>query len=397
MEINFLFLLAIILITARIFEEIAARLNQPAIVGNLMAGVVLGPMLLNILVQSETLEFFGLLGVMFLMVLTGLEVNLKDIKKITGTAAIIAIISSFIPIFAGITLGFLFGMNIFESIIIGVALSITASAVSAQMLEECGFLKKKIGETLITAGVFNEIICLFTITTLISTLSYTSIIDSMGAYEAHAMNLALFFFLSVIFGYYIFPEIMKFTKKMKSIESSFAISIILIIGFAGVAEFFDLHALIGAFIAGLSLNHYMKKTESEKVFEEDIRSFAEGFMTPIFFVLIGASISLYALTIHPVFVISLFIIAVISKFIGGFIGAAAGGIHNAKESMAIGIGMVAKGSVALVVVHIIHKTTINSPELVPNSELIISALILIIFILNIVVPPFFKKALDNTK
>ncbi|MCK5042892.1 MAG: cation:proton antiporter, partial [Candidatus Aenigmarchaeota archaeon] len=161
MEYNILFLLALILIASRVFEEIAARLNQPIMVGNILAGVLLGPAFLNVLVSSSILEFFGLLGVMFLMVLAGLEVNLKDLKTVTGTASMVAIFGSLVPVVTGIALGLLFGMNIFEAAMIGVAISITASIVSVEMLEQIGCMRKKIGETLITAGVLNEIISLF--------------------------------------------------------------------------------------------------------------------------------------------------------------------------------------------------------------------------------------------
>ena len=394
MQLNFLLMLAIILIVARICEEIAARLNQTSIVGNLMAGILLGPMFLNILAPNEILEFFGLLGVMFLMVLAGLEVNLKDLKSITGTAIMVTIFSTIIPLTTGIIIGLLFSMNIFESIIIGVAISITASAVTVEILEATGQIRKKIGETLITAGILNEIISLFMITAMISALKYTSVLQSLGAYELHFMRLITFFLISIIFGYYIVPEIMKHTKKMKSIESSFAISIILIITFAGVAEYFSLHALIGAFIAGLSLNHYMIKNRKKEIFEEDIRSFSEGFMTPVFFVLIGASISLTGLLIHPLFTLTLILVAIISKFIGSFIGAISAGIHDIKESTSIGTGMVIRGSVTLVVAHIIKNIALESPEILPHADLIISSLILMVLVINVIIPSTFRKTLE---
>ena len=397
MPFNFLITLAIILIVARICEETATRLNQTAVVGNLIAGIILGPILFNIISPNETLEFFGLLGVMFLMVLAGLEVNLKDLKLITGAAAIIAIFSSIIPIISGILLGLFFGMNIFESIIIGIAISITASIVTAEILRDLRFMKKKIGETLITVGVLNEIISLFSITVLISALKYTSIIDSLGAHDIQIMKLGTFFIISIIFGYYIFPEIMKYSKKMKSIESSFAISIILIIAFAGVAEYFGLHSLIGAFIAGLSLNHYMTKKRKKEIFEEDIRSFAEGFMTPIFFVLIGATISFSGILINPYFLIGLIIIAIVSKFIGGYIGAFIGGIHDKKVCTAIGTGIIVRGSVTLVVAHIIKNIALESPQILPNADLIVSSIKIMVLVLNIIIPPVFKKTLYKTQ
>lgn len=397
MQYNILFLLALILIVSRVFEEIAARLNQPAMIGNILTGVLLGPAFLNVLVSSSILEFFGLLGVMFLMVLAGLEVNLKDLKTITGTASMVAIFGSLIPLGTGIALGLLFGMNIFEAAMIGVAISITASIISIEMLEQIGCMRKKIGETLITAGVLNEIISLFTMTALISALGYTSVIESLGAFDLHFMRLTLFFLMSIIFGYYIFPVIMKHATKMKSIESTFAISIILIISFAGVAEYFGLHALIGAFIAGLSLNHYMKKKRNKKIFEDDIRSFAEGFMTPIFFVLIGASISLSGILINPYFTIALLIVAILSKYIGGIIGAVVAGTHNIKEGNAIGIGIIARGSVTLVMVHIIKNIAIESPNILPHADMIVSSLILMVLIVNVLVPPAFRKALGKTK
>ncbi len=389
---NTLAMLTLILIVSRIFEEISERCKSPALLGDILAGFLLGPAVLNLVHTNGTLEFLGLIGVIFIMVLAGIEVNLKKAEKISFSAAVIAIFAVAVPMSMGIATALLFKMNIIEAAIIGISLSITASAIVAEILEELKAITTKVGETLIVAGIFDDIIGLISITVLLYSVEKASPNASIFSYFT---NIAIFFIISAFIGYYIFPKLMEHTDKMKSPQAKFSVALILILTFVAFADTVGMSAIIGAFIAGLAINHYMNRKDKTG-FEKDIKAMSEGFMTPIFFVLLGASINIAGFHNNTLFFIAIITVAFTGKLLGGAIGAYITK-YNSGECLAIGSGMATRGAVTLVVVHIAHRLANENPILVPNIELICSTIIASVFFVNLINIPLLRFSINNTK
>ena len=386
-----------VLILSRFLEEVVERIGQPAILGDLIAGILISIFLGAGILSNETLNFIGNLGIIFLMVLVGLEVNLKHMKKVTWIAVIVAIFSFSIPFILGMVVALSFGFNILEAIITGLVLSIAASAVTMEILEEFKCLRGKKSEILVASGIFDDIIALVALASLVTINSqFTEGLGSIYLTEAFLiLKISFFFIFSAFAGYYMIPVAMNYAQKMKSPEAKFAVPIIFILSFGVFAEYFGLHTIIGAFIAGLGLNHYLAGKDKLS-FEEDIRSVSEGFMVPLFFVLMAASIDFSTASSNITLILSLFFVAYIGKVAGGFIAGKLGNLSN-RDSFTIGLGMAVRGALSLVVIHIAKTIHLSDPILMPNFCAISSSLVIVVIMLNFAVIPCFKRFITDKR
>src|SRR3972149_11271821 len=161
MEIMHIFLnIIVILASARILGQVFRRMKQPALVGEILAGMILGPTLFGIVHTDESLNVLGSIAVFFLMLVAGLEMDIREIKKASKSAVIISLIAFTVPFLTGSQVASLFGLSTVQSIFMGLLLSITALPVSAMILMEFGILKSKIGNTVIAAAAINDIIAI---------------------------------------------------------------------------------------------------------------------------------------------------------------------------------------------------------------------------------------------
>ena len=150
----------VILVSARILGEVFQRIGQPPLVGELLAGLLIGPSILGLVGPSADLHVISNLAVFFLMFLAGLEMDPREIRRAGGSAIVISIIAFFIPLLAGTGTSLLFGLATVQSLLMGLLLSITAVPVSAIVLMQFGILNSKLGNTVITAAVVNDIMSL---------------------------------------------------------------------------------------------------------------------------------------------------------------------------------------------------------------------------------------------
>ncbi len=392
---NLLFSLAILMLSARVLEEIAERIGQPALMGDVIAGILLGPAVAGVLSPTNgVLEFFGTLGVVFLLLLAGLEVGIRKIEKVSTEAAIISIVCAVLAILLGYCVGrYVLGYGPVLAGLMGIALSTTASAIGVEVLEERGMLFSRVGRILVSAGVFDDIIALGAITMFFSAITASG--EAPVVIIGLVSKIFFFFAGSYLFGYYLIPRILRMAKKMKSPEAPFGVSLLLVLAYAAMAEYMGLHAVIGAFVAGLALNKYMNEKE-KWWFEKDIKSLAEGFFAPIFFVLVGASLSLEGLVEAPVVVLIVLAAAFISKFSGGYlVTRMMGGGHH--ESLAVGSGMAVRGSVALVVVHMAQKYMSSLPGIGEGVAHIATIIVTVVLLVNLIAIPMLEWSLSKIR
>jgi Kef-type K+ transport system membrane component KefB len=178
---------------AKLFGEIFRRIKQPALVGELLAGMILGPSLFGLFQPTDTFSVFKGLAVFFLMFLAGMEMNINEIRKASKRAIVISMMAFFIPFFAGQQLGLFFGLENIQSLFIGLLLSITAIPVSAIILMEFGILKSKIGKTVITAAVINDILALLVLTVILQLPSDGSFSLNNSKSGISILKISLFF------------------------------------------------------------------------------------------------------------------------------------------------------------------------------------------------------------
>ena len=382
---------------ARILGELFRRIKQPALVGELLAGVILGPSLLAILEPGDSSTILANVAVFFLIFMAGLELNLGEIRKSSKSAFLLAVIGFTIPFVTGYYVSLLFGLGLIPSLFVGLLLSITAIPVSSMILMEFGILKSKIGTTVITAALINDIMAMvvFSLILIYPTNSQTSF-DYSGVGLMAAKIIIFFAVLAMV----VFvmkklnvtsEKVEPLIQKLKTKEASVGILISLGIAVGLFAHYSNLHFIIGAFFAGLIFG---SRFWGEKIHHHNsklISGITFGFFAPLFFVFIGLEFDLKSLTNSIPLLLALLSVAVVSKIVGGFLAARITRFSN-HESLAIGCLMNGRGMVEMAIASIGY-----SMGLIDSS--LFSVVIAIGFITTIITPviakPFIYRAMSQ--
>jgi Kef-type K+ transport system membrane component KefB len=353
--------IVIILVAARVLGEIFQRAKQPPLVGELLAGVVIGPSILGLVFPSPDLEVLSNLAVFFLMFLAGLEMDPKEIRKAGRSAIVISLIAFFIPLLAGTTVALLFGLPMVQALFMGLLLSITAVPVSAIVLMQFGILNSRLGNTVMTAAIINDILSLIVLSIILQIHAAEGAgaqvdFDSVGWSGAKiAAFLGGIFILDILFrktaGW--LPRTVEpfFKKYLQTKEAAFGILLITTIAISLIAQDIGLHFIIGTFFSGLVVYKEMIGRQNFSRVYGIISAITFGFFAPIFFALIGIEFNVQSLLNAIPLFIALLGVAVATKIAAGYVGAKMVGF-NQEISLAIGFLMNGRGMVELVIASI---------------------------------------------
>lgn len=339
--------LAIIVIFAKVFGIIARKCKAPQVVGEIIAGLLIGPSILGLVEQTAFLTQMAEIGVVLLMFSAGLETNLKDLMKTGPIAFLIACAGVFIPLAGGTLLymGF-YGTapwgseEFYKAVFIGVIMTATSVSITVQSLKELGKLKGKVGTTILSAAIIDDVIGIIVLTFVIGFKNPDS--DPTGVIVS-----TLLFFLAAIFVgiilYYIFKKLDARYPHTRRIP---ILSLALCFAFAYIAEkWFGIADITGAYVAGIVL---CSIHDSEYIDEKiDINSYM--LFGPVFFASIGLKTSIDNIdTSIILFTIGFVIVALITKIVGcGLMGKLCK--FGFRDSLKIGVGMMTRGEVALIV------------------------------------------------
>jgi Na+:H+ antiporter len=334
--------LFVLFVAAKAGEEIARRLGQPAVVGELLGGVVVGPYALGWAQLTEPAAVFSEVGVVILLFAVGLEVRIDDLLAVGKPALLTAVIGMFLPIAGGYLLGVAIGEAPESAIYIGLALAATSIGITSRVLSELGILDRTFARVILGAAVIDDILVLVAIG-LVDGLTTGNTSSSALSIIVPAVGLLALGFFAARRARGLKREV--FTWPLFA-ETPLVPAFIVMFGMALVAAYIGLAAIIGAFIAGLVI----AETEAREEIEHEIRPLGSVF-TPFFFAFTGAQLDLRTLTDPAVlaFVVILVLIGVITKAAGGLIGAWSIGRWGAT---AVGFGMVPRGEVGIVVANL---------------------------------------------
>ena len=333
----------LLLICAKLFGELVERAGYPALIGEIAAGILLGPSLLGWVSTNETLEIFADIGIIALLFVSGAEMNLKsflerrDIAVSTAAAGVIG------PFALGALMGYLLGFSEVEIFFIAVALSITSIGVSVRILVDYKQLNTVIGTAIVSAAVLDDIIGIV----LLGILSAVAMSGSTLAADSLPMGLliaAAFLVLFVLIAPRVLRWIFDWARRTETHEMVYSIALILAIGSAWLSHTAGLHYSIGAFIAGLVLGDQIRR---DRLLFDSLMDFGFGFFVTLFFASIGLLFSFTAETFLSPYILPLIVVAIAGKVLGGYFGS----IHFLKRSQAllVGLGMTPRGEIALVV------------------------------------------------
>lgn len=339
--------LAIIIIFAKFFGILARRLKAPQVVGEIVAGLLIGPSILGLVQQSDFLLDMAEIGVVLLMFSAGLETNLKELLKTGPKALLIACAGVFVPLLGGALLymGFYgaapWGSEAFyKAVFMGVILTATSVSITVETLREMGKLKGKVGTAILSAAIIDDVIGIIVLTFVIGFKNPDSKPGKV------VLNTVLFFVFALVVGFVIYKLIKFLDNKYPHTRRIPIIGLTLCLAFAYIAErYFGIADITGAYVAGIIL---CSIKDSEYIAEKmDVNSYM--IFGPIFFASIGLKTNLGNMTGSLLLFSACFVlIGLITKIIGcGLMSRLCG--FKGMECVKIGVGMMTRGEVALIV------------------------------------------------
>ena len=334
--------LFLLFVGAKIGEEIARRLGQPAVVGEVLGGFVVGPGALGLVMPGEAAAVFAEVGVVILLFAVGLEVRLDALLAVGRPAALTAVIAMLLPIGAGFAIGVGIGEPLSAAAFVGLALAATSVGITSRVLADLGVLDRAFARVVLGAAVIDDVLALL----LIGVVSGVT----EGDFEASTVLLAVAAVGLVGLGFAAARRARGLRREVFTwplfADSPLVPAFILMFALALVSAAVGLAAIIGAFVAGL----IVAETEAQDELQHEIRPLGLIF-TPFFFAVTGAQIDLGALVDPAIasLAVVLTLAGIVTKIVGGLLGARSIGPWS---SVAVGFGMVPRGEVGIVVANL---------------------------------------------
>ena len=345
-----LFEIFILILATQIVGWLFQRIKQPAVIGELLAGVLVGPALLGWVPEGSLIEFISELGAIFLLFMVGLETRLEDIIKVGKEAFIVAVVGAIIPFFGGYYYGLYIGFSQVSALFLGAALVATSVGITARVMQELEALSRPYSRIILGAAVIDDIEGLIV-------LAIVSGIANTGSVETGSIiKLVLISFAFVGGAMALVPFVRRIPINKLPFQSPLGVSISFGLAMATLASYIGLAPIVGAFMAGM----VMAELREEYSLEESIHAI-ESFLAPIFFAYMGVQLDLAALGSRTVLIAGsvVSLIAIVGKLFAMF-GSLTQGIKNA---VVVGVGMIPRGEVGLIVASIgLSAGAVNEEE-----------------------------------
>lgn len=343
-NLNILLTLFVMLAAAKVLAEIFERLRQPAIVGEILAGVLIGPSVLNWVTPSEVTNTLAEVGVIFLLFTVGLETKPVTIFRVGKLALIVAVLGVAAPFIAGYLLLQAWGGTVVQSLFIGTALVATSVGITARVLAGMGVLDAPASRIILGAAVIDDILGLLIL----------ALVASAAAGRIDYLEIGLTAALAVAFTVFVMlvgaPAITRLAPRIEALrisQSLFVFGLLLCLGLSVAASYIGVAAIIGAFLAGMAL---ADATEGNETLHKQMNGVTE-FLVPFFLVNIGMQLRLDVFREPAVLALVLVItlVAALTKLLGCGLGALSLGWRGAAQ---VGVGMIPRGEVGIVVAQI---------------------------------------------
>jgi Kef-type K+ transport system membrane component KefB len=384
----------LLLVVARVAAEIAERSGQPAMIGEVAAGLILGPSLLALIGPSPELHAIADLGVLLLVVMAGMEVEAERLfQAFRGRNIWISVVAFVLPFLLGIAVGAALGLDAMRAIFIGLSIAITALPVSIRILMDLGRLHTDTGQRIITAAMANDILALLILGVILDIDGGAADWTGTVASFARAIAKAILFMGAVVLtsrlvrlasgrsGSHGFVD--AITARLRVKEPLFAIVLLFVLTFAAIAEAVGLHFVVGAFFGSVVLSRELLGRENFEQVARTASGLTMGFLAPLFFGSIGLEFN--ARTLDSVGLVAAILAAAFAgKILAGRVGGWMAGL-SARASWTIGIGLNGRGMMELVVANIALTNGFIGQRL-------FSVLVLMGLVTTLVTPPLLKWA-----
>nr|WP_170295440.1 cation:proton antiporter [Chengkuizengella sediminis] len=357
---------------SKIAGDISVRLGQPAVLGKLLIGIVLGPTVLGIVTNTDVLEEISQIGVILLMFIAGLETDVQEFKRTGKASTYVGVLGIVVPLTAGYLAGIYMELPTLEAVFLGLLLSATSVSISVQALKEMGKLKSKEGTTILGAAVIDDILVIISLAFLMSLAGGDVQLGEV------ILKKVLFFVVAIGLAWKVVPWVLKKFAPLKVSEAVISAGLIICFSYAFLAEYAGVAGIIGAYIAGVAISLTNYKHE---VFEK-VETISYSIFVPVFFTSIGVTIEFIGIGDQIWLIVFLSIIAILTKLLGSAVGAKLAGF-NWRSSFGIGSGMVSRGEVALIIAAI-------GLEAALLTEKLFAVIVVVVLITTILTPPMMK-------
>ncbi len=389
--LQLVFSLAVIIAAAKFGAWLAVRLRQPAVLGELLVGVMLGPSLLDLLhwpfllnpnephLLTEAVYELAELGVVCLMFLAGLEVELNDLRKAGRVATFAGVSGVIFPLALGALAVLPFGFRGAEAFFVGIILTATSVSISAQTLLELGLLRSREGVALLGAAVVDDVLVILLLSVF---LALTASSAGLAGVAVVLLRMVLYLGVAIFAGFTLLPRLAGWARRQPVSEALASLVLVVTMIFAWTAEVGGgLAAITGAFIAGMGFSRSHLRGEINR----SMHTITYAFLVPIFFVSIGLKTDTHLLS-GPNLLLTIVIVAVaiVSKIIGCGTGARLGGFDN-RAAWRVGLGMISRGEVGLIVATVGVNAQIIEPDL-------FAVITIVVLVTTVVTPLFLRQA-----
>ena len=346
---QFVLSLLLILIASTLAGALFRLIKLPAVVGQLLAGVLLGPAMLNWLHPGLIITDFAEIGLILLMFLAGVEAEIPILKRYLKPALTVAIGGVILPFVCFFLVGILWHINVPESLFWGLVFSATSVSITVEVLKEAGKLRSSLGATILGAAVIDDITAVLLVSLFATLVPAPGQASPQGASALLALGLIAVFALGLfVCAKWLIRPLLKVASRIPMEGAETLMSLILCLAFAYLAHLCGLSAALGAFFAGLIISDTDTPINIE-VTEKQVSALGSFCFIPVFFASIGLELRVSGLGQYWFLIVVLCVIAVLSKMAGAGLGAKLGKFSH-SEALRIGIGMVPRGEMALIIV-----------------------------------------------
>jgi Kef-type K+ transport system membrane component KefB len=390
--------LLLLIVVARLFGRLFARYNQPELIGEILAGVLLGPAILGLIEPNQALAGVTELAVFLIILNAGLEMRFSDIVgAMKGRGLMLAAISFLIPFGGGVLVAAAFGQDIMRMIFLGLCISITALPVAVKLMDSLGILHTPIAKFSLATAVVNDVAALFILGIVLNlpetlTLGDASVAVGIATLKLMAMGLVVVGLNQLLswlekrnVNVQALPESMI---KVFGPEALFGIVIVFVLVFGTISEALGFHFVIGAFFGALFLDKKHFIASRYKDLQSTLGSITNGFLAPIFFAYLGLELQLVSLTEWE-FPLIVIVVSIVTKLFAGWLGGLMVGMDH-REALGLGAVLNGRGVMELVVAGIAYQNGFIGPTM-------FSTLVLMGIVTTFLTPVFFKQVYRGNK
>lgn len=340
MENKYLLDIGLIIVVVKIFTLITQKIKMPKVLGGLIAGIVLGPAMLNIVQSSTILEALSKFGIILIMFLAGMETSIKKFISDSNKYVIIAIAGVIVPLIMGTACSLMYVQDLKTNLFFGAVITATSVSITVETLIEMKKIKSSVGLAILGAGVVDDIIGILFLTIIMNSGNL-----HFSTFSFVTVKVLLFFAMAILLSLILFKIFEKIEQKDTKTEQmpTYSIAFALILAF--IAEVLGVSGIIGAYIAGLVIGN----TEKGRKVRGKIDLVVHTVFSPIFFASVGLKLTTLSFSIQVwVFIIIFTAITILSKIVGNGLGAKICG-YPREKAIQVGIGMATRGEVALII------------------------------------------------